>query len=229
MAIEVLSDLDWSDMNECCEKCIHLHAAFEDVNLETPCDCPCHTDKGEKRKEPCGYGCGRAWNEQGNFSNCPSAYHMVPDLERPTANERHEMGQSIKHAINRANDEAASTQPESSWEKKEPWVSIAGALHDLYMDLPDSSPHTVLERIKGYVEKEIEAAEKRGKNMKDYSFREGFIQGRLDVLAELEGKLPDEKFWPSEIITTLKTQGVIEGFNICRTTVLNIIKSIKGE
>lgn len=210
---------------ECCVKCWEVMSRHCFLTI-----CLCHTSKGEKPKEKCGYGCGREWNEQGDFSNCPSAYHMVPDLERPSHQARHEMGQSVKQAINRANDRAASTasgidleaptQPESSWEER----------FDEIRTMDDGDVWIDRKRVKTFIRHEIEQA--RGKAYMD-GFDDAEVpaqnKGRLDVLAELEGKLPPERNithpQPCSCVGCIAATSM----DTYRTTVLKLIKSIKGE
>lgn len=84
--------------------------------------------------------------------------------------------------------------------------------------------------LRDFIRAEIEASYECGQDNTIIQSDEATIshwykKGRLDVIKELEGKLPEvqDHTWQEGRV------GEQTGFNYYRTTVLNIIKSIKGE
>lgn len=205
---------------ECCEKC--EWRTFVEGYLQNNCrneKCPCHIDKGEKVHYE--DGCEIK-------VNAGNGHTFLPGCEKYNPN---------------AGFGAVPTQPESSWETRFDAI-VSKEIYSEYSkdnlgccggDYCDGG-HT--ENIKEFLRTEIEASYERGRGQRENftTMRlEAYEKGRLDVLAELEGKLPEEE--DESRITeniTRDTSAVLyaylaRGSNRYRTTVLTIIKSIKGE
>lgn len=147
---------------------------------------------------------------------------------------------------------AVPTQPENSWEKffDEGRPDIFWMPDKLRIEQESSTKffgykwfdgkqiHEVTDwgHIKSFIHKEIEAAEKRAVREHDAKWHpivgnsmqnlHEYKQGRRDVLEELEGKLPSKQL-PDDGNGDEDSYNF--GFNYFRTTVLKLIKSIKGE
>lgn len=133
------------------------------------------------------------------------------------------------------------TQPESSWEQRFEslldmrFVAVGiWKLGGLFTEATEIDiKNAITSVLLPFLHKEIEAAEERGKlkgikigNATGAGYKRGIEQGRRDVLEELEGKLPSKQL-PDDGNGDEDSYNF--GFNYFRTTVLKLIKSIKGE
>lgn len=196
---------------ECCNKC------FVFGNDLTGCiGCPCHTDKGEKNIIETRMD---AIRENLRLSNNKPIYTQPESkgwekrfddkfggtLETVRANSG-----VIKSFISRE-IEVAEQRGKSYWEPSE--------------------YHKDIWRKQGRADAEAEHNECMVglTEAADEMFVKGKARGRLDVLAEIEREFPKRRDIPTHKHGTCESCAEMNGFNRCRTTIIEIIKSLKTE